>query len=346
MRNNQTTNAAAPKHEGRRFRAMFLLSLVALAAVMFASLSLGSSTIGATDVAAFVAGNASDMANNVLANVRVPRVLGGVLAGAALAEAGALIQATLNNPLASPNIIGVNAGSGLFVLLFACVAPHALGVSAAAAFLGALASALLVFFVSAYAGASRLTIVLAGMALTSIFTAGMNTVLIFNPDAYVNSSGFLVGSLSGVMVSELAIPGIMICAGLILAMGQGTRLNILSLGDEGAHALGLNVNCTRLALLSLAALLAGAAVCFSGLIGFVGLIVPHVVRYVAGHDNRRVLVLSPIMGAILVCACDTIARTLFAPFEIPVGICMALVGGPFFIYLILRSRKGEVDGRA
>ena len=128
MRNNQTTNAAAPKHEGRRFRAMFLLSLVALAAVMFASLSLGSSTIGATDVAAFVAGNASDMANNVLANVRVPRVLGGVLAGAALAEAGALIQATLNNPLASPNIIGVNAGSGLFVLLFACVAPHALGV--------------------------------------------------------------------------------------------------------------------------------------------------------------------------------------------------------------------------
>ena len=332
MRNNQTTNAAAPKHEGRRFRAIFLLSLVALAAVMFASLSLGSSTIGATDVAAFVAGNASDMANNVLANVRVPRVLGGVLAGAALAEAGALIQATLNNPLASPNIIGVNAGSGLFVLLFACVAPHALGISAAAAFLGALASALLVFFVSAYAGASRLTIVLAGMALTAIFTAGMNTVLIFNPDAYV--------------VSELAIPGIMICAGLILAMGQGTRLNILSLGDEGAHALGLNVNCTRLALLSLAALLAGAAVCFSGLIGFVGLIVPHVVRYVAGHDNRRVLVLSPIVGAILVCACDTIARTLFAPFEIPVGICMALVGGPFFIYLILRSRKGEVDGRA
>ena len=246
MRNNQTTNAAAPKHEGRRFRAMFLLSLVTLAAVMFASLSLGSSTIGATDVAAFVAGNASDMANNVLANVRVPRVLGGVLAGAALAEAGALIQATLNNPLASPNIIGVNAGSGLFVLLFACVAPHALGISAAAAFLGALASALLVFFVSAYAGASRLTIVLAGMALTAIFTAGMNTVLIFNPDAYVNSSGFLVGSLSGVMVSELAIPGIMICAGLILAMGQGTRLNILSLGDEGAHALGLNVNCTRL----------------------------------------------------------------------------------------------------
>ena len=226
------------------------------------------------------------------------------------------------------------------------MAPHALGVSAAGAFLGALASALLVFFVSLYAGASRLTIVLAGMALTSIFTAGMNAILIFNPDAYVNSSGFLVGSLSGVMASELVIPGCAICVGLLVAAGQGTRLNILSLGDEGAHALGLNVQRTRLTLLSLAALLAGAAVCFAGLIGFVGLVVPHIVRFFAGHDNRRVLLLSPVVGAIVVCACDTVARTLFAPFEIPVGICMALIGGPFFIYLILRSRKGEVDGRS
>ena len=119
----------------------------------------------------------------------------------------------------------------MFVLLFACVAPHALGVSAAGAFLGALASALLVFFVSLYAGASRLTIVLAGMALTSIFTAGMNAILIFNPDAYVNSSGFLVGSLSGVIASELVIPGCAICVGLLVAAGQGTRLNMLSLGD-------------------------------------------------------------------------------------------------------------------
>lgn len=131
-----------------------------------------------------------------------------------------------------------------------------------------------------------------------------------------------------------------------MAAGQGTRLNILSLGDEGAHALGLNVQRTRLTLLSLAALLAGAAVCFAGLIGFVGLVVPHIVRFFAGHDNRRVLLLSPVVGAIVVCACDTVARTLFAPFEIPVGICMALIGGPFFIYLILRSRKGEVDGRS
>ena len=346
MRRDRLKTVAMTDCARRRFHIMLLVLLLALAGVVFAGLALGSSSIGANDVVAYAMGNASDMAVNVLANVRVPRVLGGVLAGAALAEAGALIQATLNNPLASSNIIGVNAGSGLFVLLFACVAPHALGVSAAGAFAGALASALLVFFVSLYAGASRLTIVLAGIALTSIFTAGMNAILIFNPDAYVNSSGFLVGSLSGVMASELVIPGCAICVGLLVAAGQGTRLNILSLGDEGAHALGLNVQRTRLILLSLAALLAGAAVSFAGLIGFVGLVVPHIVRFFVGHDNRRVLLLSPVVGAIVVCACDTVARTLFAPFEIPVGICMALIGGPFFIYLILRSRKGEVDGRS
>ena len=126
-----------------------------------------------------------------------------------------------------------------------------------------------------HAGLLRLTIVLAGMALTSIFTAGMNTILIFNPDAYVNSSGFLVGSLSGVTASELVIPGCAICVGLLVDAGQGTRLNILSLGDEGAHALGLNVQRTRLILLSLAASLAGAAVSFAGLIGFVGLVVSY-----------------------------------------------------------------------
>ena len=136
MRRDRLKTVAMTDCARHRFHIMLPVLLLALAGVVFAGLALGSSSIGASDVVAY------DMAVNVLANVRVPRVLGGVLAGAALAEAGALIQATLNNPLASSNIIGVNAGSGLFVLLFACVAPHALGVSAAGAFVGALASAL------------------------------------------------------------------------------------------------------------------------------------------------------------------------------------------------------------
>ena len=313
---------------------------VVLAVAMLAALMLGSSSVGAADVVAWLRGSPTDAARNILENVRLPRVLGAVLAGAALAQAGALIQATLNNPLAGPNIIGVNAGSGLFVLLAACVAPHVMGVSAVAAFLGALATALLVFAISAVADSSRLAVVLAGMALTAVFTAGMNAVLIFNPDAYVDASGFLVGSLSGVLTQELVVPGAVIALALPLAALQGDRLNVLSLGDASAHALGLNVPRTRLALLALAALLAGAAVCFAGLIGFVGLVVPHVVRFLAGSSNRRVLVLSPLAGALLVCVCDTLARTAFAPFEVPVGIVLALIGGPFFVYLILRGQKG------
>lgn len=185
---------------------------------------------------------------------------------------------------------------------------------------------------------------IAGMAFTSIFTAGMNTILIVNPDAYVGASGFLIGGLSGVKLDELIVPSCAICAVLVLGLLQGTQLNLLSLGEHQAHSLGLNVRRTRLVALVSAAALAGCAVSFAGLIGFVGLIVPHAVRTLVGHDNRRVLAMAPLLGGLLVCLCDLLARTLFSPYEIPVGIVLSLLGGPFFVYLILRCGKGGLNG--
>ena len=152
---------------------------------------IGSTSVGIDDVLALAFGaDAEQTAANVIWNIRLPRVLAALLAGAALAQAGALIQAALDNPLASPNIIGVNAGSGFFLLLAACTFPNACGLAPVAAFLGALCVAGLIFAVAGLGGSSRLTVVLAGMAFTSIFTAGMNTILIVNPDAYVGASGF------------------------------------------------------------------------------------------------------------------------------------------------------------
>ena len=182
------------------------------------------------------------------------------------------------------------------------------------------------------------------MAFTSIFTAGMNTILIVNPDAYVGASGFLIGGLSGVKLDELIVPSCAICAVLVLGLLQGTQLNLLSLGEHQAHSLGLNVRRTRLVALVSAAALAGCAVSFAGLIGFVGLIVPHAVRTLVGHDNRRVLAMAPLLGGLLVCLCDLLARTMFSPYEIPVGIVLSLLGGPFFVYLILRRGKGGLNG--
>lgn len=261
----------------RRFVVAMVAAAVLLGCTAVLGIVIGSTSVGIDDVLALAFGaDADQTAANVIWNIRLPRVLAALLAGAALAQAGALIQAALDNPLASPNIIGVNAGSGFFVLLAACTFPNAFGLAPVAAFLGALCVAGLIFAVAGLGGSSRLTVVLAGMAFTSIFTAGMNTILIVNPDAYVGASGFLIGGLSGVKLDEL--------------------------------------------------------------------IVPHAVRTLVGHDNRRVLAMAPLLGGLLVCLCDLLARTLFSPYEIPVGIVLSLLGGPFFVYLILRRGKGGLNG--
>lgn len=320
--------------------ALLLALLVVLSVLAFL---LGSSSVSFGEFVAWVSGAPVDAsAKSILVNVRLPRVLAALVAGACLAVSGAIIQAVLDNPLASPNIIGVNAGAGLFVLLAASLLPQATWLAPAAAFAGALCSALIVFAISTHAGASRLAVVLAGIAITAVFAAGMNTVLILDPDAYVGSSMFLSGGLSGVLLGDLAWPSAFAAAGLALGFVGARRLDIISLGDEAAHGLGMNVRANRLALLAVAALLAGAAVSFAGLLGFVGLVVPHIVRFFAGADNRLVLPLSALSGAAFVVGCDLLTRIVFAPYEVPVGIPMAFLGGPFFIYLIFKNRRTDI----
>ncbi len=331
---------------GERSQNGLVLAVAAaiLVAVTAAGFVLGSSSVSLGELVAWATGAPlSDTARSILENVRMPRVLAALLAGAALAVAGALIQAALDNPLASPNVIGVNSGAGLAVLLAASLAPGVLWLSPLAAFGGALVSALVIFLLSLGPGVSRLTVVLAGIAITTVFGAGMNTILIVDPDAYIGSSNFLVGGLSGVLMGDLGWPAVYIALGLAVACAGATKLNILGLGDEAAHSLGLNVRAVRLAMLAAAAVLAGAAVSFAGLLGFVGLIVPHMVRFFTGHDNRWIIPVSAVVGAAFVVGCDLLARVLFAPYELPVGILMAFLGGPFFIYLILRNRGGGLD---
>lgn len=316
---------------------------VALAAGCAAALLFGSSSVGARDLLALATGADVDpVARNILVTVRIPRVLAAVLAGCALATAGAVIQAVLDNPLASPGVIGVNSGAGLAVLLASSLAPGIAAALPLVAFGGALATSALVFAISARAGTSRLTIVLAGMALTAVFGAGMNAVLIVDPDAYIGASTFLVGGLSGVQMPALAVPAALIAAGLAASALLARRLDALSLGDVTARSIGMDVTRMRLASLAVASVLAGAAVSFAGLLGFVGLVVPHLVRFLAGRSNRLVVPASALAGALLVVVCDLLARVLFAPYELPVGILMAFLGGPFFIYLILRRRDAHV----
>jgi iron complex transport system permease protein len=314
-----------------------------LAIVVVAAFLVGSSSVSLPDVwALLTGGELKASAYSILVNVRLPRILAALLAGSALAVSGTIIQAVLDNPLASPNVIGINAGAGLFVLVAASLLPGLLWLSPIAAFAGAMTSAAIVFAISLGTNASRLTVILAGIAITAVFGAGMNTVLILDPDAYIGSSAFLVGGLGRVLANDLLWPSCYIIVGLLLAQASAGRLNILALGDATAHSLGIRVSATRLLMLALAAMLAGAAVSFAGLIGFAGLIVPHFVRFFVGSNNRLVIPLAALVGALFVLLCDTCARVLFAPYELPVGICLAFLGGPFFIYLIIKNKKGKV----
>lgn len=277
----------------------------------------------------------------VLVYVRVPRTLAGLAAGAALATAGALLQTVLNNALAGPNVIGVNAGAGFLTILCAVLLPGHPQALPAAAFIGALAASALIYALAARAGLGRTTLVLAGVAVSSILSAGLNALTLLFPDVAVGASGFLLGELRGILLADVAFAAPYLCLGLGMAFLLAPDLNVLLLGEDIAASLGLAVGRTRALAVLAASLLAGAAVSFAGLLGFAGLLVPHIVRRATGSDCRVLLPCCALGGGAFVLLCDVLSRLIFAPFELPVGILMSLLGGPFFLWLLLRRNPGQ-----
>lgn len=287
-----------------------------------------------------IAGDAESAAVSIVRFVRLPRTAGCLLAGAALAASGAVIQTVLANPLAAPNIIGVNSGAGLGVAVCCALAPGAAALTPPAAFLGAFGGVLLVIALSRRAGASRMTLVLAGVAVSGMLSAGVDLVLTLVPDALVGYSDFRIGGLAQVSMVKIAPAAWVILPCLAVLMLLAGELDVLALGEDVAHSLGLRVRAVRLALLALAAALAGAAVSFAGLLGFVGLVAPHIARRLVGSEARCFLPGAALLGAVLLTLCDVAARVLFAPFELPVGIVLSLAGGPFFLWLLFRQKRG------
>jgi len=311
--------------------------------LLTALVSLGAGASGAslfTSLSDALRGE-NTAAARILLYIRLPRTLAAMLAGSALACSGALIQGVLGNPLAGPNLIGVNAGAGLSALVVACLFPTAAALLPLSAFLGAMAASLLLLLLTGR-GASRLTVVLAGVAISAIFSALGDCVKTLYPDAAVNATGFFIGSFSGLSAARLRAAAWYILPALALSLRAARHLDALLLGDDIAQSIGMRVRRTRALLLMLASVLAGAAVSFAGLLGFVGLLIPHAARRVAGAEHRRLLPLSMLSGALLVLVCDLLCRTAFAPHELPVGILLSLVGAPFFLVLLLRAKREEL----
>ncbi|WP_195201188.1 FecCD family ABC transporter permease [Faecalispora jeddahensis] len=322
--------------------AIFACAVSLLLAALLA-LSLGAVRLSLTELF-YGLKEIDSPAGRILLHVRVPRLLAAALAGAGLSVSGVLIQTVLQNPLASPGIIGVNAGAGLSVALCMALLPGVVLVLPFAAFLGALASVLLVYGIARRAGASRITLVLSGVALSSLMTAGINTLVTLFPDIMTGLRDFQNGGFEGVSTGILRPAGLVILFGLLVSLLFAGELDVLGLGEITASSLGLPVRFYRFLFLALAAALAGAAVSFAGLLGFVGLIVPHMARFLLkGSGKRSFLLLSALLGAAFLILCDTAARTAFAPFELPVGILVAYLGVPFFLWLLFRERRKRHD---
>lgn len=314
---------------------LFLLFLL----TCFWSAAAGSVAISFSDMTAVLGGHGQTVHENILLRVRIPRLTACALAGGGLAVAGAVIQNVLQNPLAGPNIIGVNAGAGLAVVLCSYFFPMSYKAIPAAAFLGALAAVMFIFCLAKKTGASRVTLVLAGVSVNSLLNAASDLVHTLGNDTLTSTYSFRLGGFSAVSVQVLVPAGIIIVAGIILVCLLGNELEILGLGEQVAMSVGLNTRAFRFLFLTIAAALAGASVSFAGLLGFVGLIAPHIARRIVGEECRYLLPFCALFGACFVMLCDLAARTLWAPYEIPTGILLSFVGAPFFLYLLFQQRR-------
>lgn len=322
------------------------LVLAALALALFAATVLGT-LIGTVPVAwsdaiaAMLGQPVDNQTRIIVVDLRLPRVLLGVFVGASLGVGGAAMQALLRNPLADPYIFGVSSGAavGSAVAIAAGFAAFGAFSFPAAAFAGAILATLLVYQVAKSSG--RLpaeTMLLAGLAIGSLLAAVASFIIFLDARRHVNIVFWMLGSFNQASWAQVGAVGVIALFAVAAVIWRSRALNAMLFGDEGAATLGVEVERTKMVVLFLVALLTAGAVAFAGIIGFVGVIVPHAMRLVVGPDHRRLLPASALFGGLLLVLCDLIARSVIPPTELPVGILTAFLGAPFFVYLLRRAR--------
>jgi iron complex transport system permease protein len=328
-----------------------LLGLLCVA-VTVTAIAAGAFEVGTADVVRILADpfidSAADVdpiARDVVLQIRLPRVLLGLVVGAGLGTAGALLQGMFGNPLAEPSIIGVSAGSavgGVFAIALGATAAG-IWVLPAAAFAGGLLTTLLVYAGARSGGRTEtVTLVLTGIAVNAIAGALIGLAMFISDDAEIRSITFWsLGSVASASWRSLLVAGPLVLIGLLVAGRFARPLDLLGLGEGPAGHLGVDVGRLRLQLITVVAVLTAAGVAVSGIIAFVGLVVPHLVRLLAGPAHRTVLPASALGGAIVLTAGDMLARTIAAPAEIPLGVLTALLGAPVFLVLLRRTRRQQ-----
>ena len=344
-----------PKHGKRLLWVSLLLGGGLLFSVFLAS-ALGSVNISLPDIFRMTLNKFAlldfpatwrAVDETIIFQIRLPRVIGGALVGAALATAGVLFQGLLRNPLADPYITGTSAGAALGATIAMTLplnlALFGFGLVPVAAFIGALVTVILVYNLARVSGRTPvISMLLAGFVVSAMLAAAITFLMSIGDRLGLNLRSvfsFLMGHISVTNWSQLAIVAPLVMGGIIAARLFAFHLNAFSLGEEGAAYLGIDVEKYKILILAIGSLLTASAVSISGLVGFVGLVIPHAVRLSLGPDHRLLVPASALAGAPFLVVTDLIARTILMPGEIPVGIITALIGAPFFLYLLRRSRR-------
>lgn len=318
---------------------MILTTVFVLCFTILISLRIGSIDISFKELIDGIF--LSKQSNNflIIRDLRMPRVLSAVLIGGNLAVAGALLQTTMKNPLADPGIIGISSGASLGAIAVMVIFTDLIKYKIIIAFIGGIIAACLVYLIGEDKGFSPVRIILAGVCVNSILNALSSMVTVFNSAGVSSIQTWLLGSLVNVTWNDFKILALYTIVGIALCLLVIKSCDLMGLGDKTAQSLGLNVNRVRVMITFVAVFLTSISTGVGGVISFVGLVIPHICRFLIGSSHKFLIPFSYFMGGFLLLVADTVSRNIFRPYEIPVGLTMCLVGGPFFIYILRRSKR-------
>ncbi len=324
----------------------YITAIVLLLVLVLISLMLGSSNIAVSDIFNFISGNAEiDAASRlILEEIRLPRIILSFIVGAGLAAAGTVFQGVIRNPMVDPYIIGISAGAGTGVMLALLLGIEIIAFNLSSipvfAFLGAILTVFIVYHLARVGGKLPvLTFLLAGVAVSFILNSVMSFLMVIRTENLQQIVYWLMGSMAGSTWSDIRMILPYFIIAMLIIIYYLKDLNIILLGEESAVHLGVDVEKVKIILLGAASLITASVVSVSGSIGFIGLVVPHMARMIIGPDHRKLFPLAVILGGAFLLITDSLARTIMAPLELPVGIITALAGGPYFIYLLRTKTK-------
>ena len=318
---------------------MILTTVFVLCFTILISLRIGSIDVSFKELIDGMFLNKQSNNFLIIRDLRMPRVLSAVLIGGNLAVAGALLQTTMKNPLADPGIIGISSGASLGAIAVMVIFTDLIKYKIIIAFIGGIIAACLVYLIGEDKGFSPVRIILAGVCVNSRLNALSSMVTVFNSAGVSSIQTWLLGSLVNVTWNDFKILALYTIVGIALCLLVIKSCDLMGLGDKTAQSLGLNVNRVRVMITFVAVFLTSISTGVGGVISFVGLVIPHICRFLIGSSHKFLIPFSYFMGGFLLLVADTVSRNIFRPYEIPVGLTMCLVGGPFFIYILRRSKR-------